>query len=313
LAITLRTQEMAGRIGLAAAAGGLAHMLYVVRVGGDFMHARLLLPGLFALCSGVAVVPFRLESAAKTWTVRALALVTCAWAALCAASLRVSPENEHGIGDERGWHARMAKLPNPYRIEHYQRFFFHSLAVDKKREIESACPSYGGAHGGEPCQRLAYLNTGGAGQLSDRKDKLPLAKETVPASVVAVVACHPLGIAGVVYGLSVNLADAYGLAEPFAARLLLAARRRPGHEKSLKTFWFAARYAADGTTSDRKVAAAKRVLACSRIRDLDAATREPMSLSRFARNVLLAFPLQALRVPEDPFVAERELCPRDSP
>ena len=29
---------------------GLADILYVVHVGGDYMHARLLLPGFFALC-----------------------------------------------------------------------------------------------------------------------------------------------------------------------------------------------------------------------------------------------------------------------
>jgi arabinofuranosyltransferase len=35
---------------------GVAHTAYVVRVGGDFMHARFLLPSLFAVLLPVAVV-----------------------------------------------------------------------------------------------------------------------------------------------------------------------------------------------------------------------------------------------------------------
>jgi arabinofuranosyltransferase len=37
-------------------AGGLLHALFVVRVGGDFMHARFLRPVTFAACMPVAVV-----------------------------------------------------------------------------------------------------------------------------------------------------------------------------------------------------------------------------------------------------------------
>src|SRR5664280_3562732 len=36
-------------------AAGLVDVLYVVHVGGDYMHARLLLPGLFSICLPVAV------------------------------------------------------------------------------------------------------------------------------------------------------------------------------------------------------------------------------------------------------------------
>jgi arabinofuranosyltransferase len=38
---------------------GIAHALYVIRVGGDFMNARLLLPSLFAFVIPAAVVPVR--------------------------------------------------------------------------------------------------------------------------------------------------------------------------------------------------------------------------------------------------------------
>ena len=37
---------------------GVVDVLYVVAVGGDYLHARLLLPSVFALCAPVAVIPW---------------------------------------------------------------------------------------------------------------------------------------------------------------------------------------------------------------------------------------------------------------
>jgi arabinofuranosyltransferase len=58
---TLRStgQGRALTVVLGFVAVGLASGFYVVRVGGDFIHARLLLPALFALLAPVAVVPLR--------------------------------------------------------------------------------------------------------------------------------------------------------------------------------------------------------------------------------------------------------------
>jgi arabinofuranosyltransferase len=49
----------------AFAVTALVHVIYVVKVGGDFMYARLLLPGLFAFAIPVAVVPARREYVAS--------------------------------------------------------------------------------------------------------------------------------------------------------------------------------------------------------------------------------------------------------
>ena len=40
------------------AAAGVADIRNVIAVGGDYLHGRLLLPGVFALCAPVAVVPW---------------------------------------------------------------------------------------------------------------------------------------------------------------------------------------------------------------------------------------------------------------
>ncbi len=72
-------------VGGALAAGGALSILYVVAIGGDYVHSRLLLPGLFGLLVPVAVVPLR--------RAHALGLATLAWAVVALAFLR-SPEDK---------------------------------------------------------------------------------------------------------------------------------------------------------------------------------------------------------------------------
>ena len=80
--------------------GAVVHGLYVTRVGGDFMHARLLLPTLFALVMPVTVVPVR---GGIRWAAVAVVLP---WAVVCGAHFRVdyvmTPE---GLTNERRFYA----------------------------------------------------------------------------------------------------------------------------------------------------------------------------------------------------------------
>lgn len=62
-------------VAVAFVVGGLAVLLFVVRVGGDYMHARLLLPGLIALFAPFAVVPIT-----RRWAWAGLVLP---WAVVC--------------------------------------------------------------------------------------------------------------------------------------------------------------------------------------------------------------------------------------
>jgi arabinofuranosyltransferase len=48
---------------LAFVVGGLLDATYTIRVGGDYFHARLLLPALLAFCAPVAVIPLRRAAA----------------------------------------------------------------------------------------------------------------------------------------------------------------------------------------------------------------------------------------------------------
>ncbi|MGH9012336.1 MAG: hypothetical protein ACRDZ1_00090 [Acidimicrobiia bacterium] len=80
--------------------GGIVHSVYIVRVGGDFMHARLLLPGFFAFAAPVAVVSLRRRYAA-------VALVL-PWAAVCLVSMRAysdlhEPHRNKVTVEDFGW------------------------------------------------------------------------------------------------------------------------------------------------------------------------------------------------------------------
>jgi arabinofuranosyltransferase len=72
---------------VACAAGGLVHLLYVARVGGDFMHARMVLPGLTAIIAPVAVTVF--DRRFVTYAVTAVVLV---WALVAIVALRSSQD-----------------------------------------------------------------------------------------------------------------------------------------------------------------------------------------------------------------------------
>ncbi len=71
---------------------GLVTGLYLVRVGGDFMQARLLLPALFMVCAPVAVIPIRRQTA--------LALAVVPWAVMSIATLRSGADQPRAFGPE---------------------------------------------------------------------------------------------------------------------------------------------------------------------------------------------------------------------
>lgn len=300
---------------------GLLHGLYVVRLGGDYMHARLMLPSLFGLLAPVAVVaPARLRSAAL------LGLLLVPWAALCAAELRPSPTppadpQRLQVYDKRGIYPG-----NPVTLDDY-------AAVEGKL-LESAAVKRLGPE--RPAGRGAYLR-----RLSEERraivldyspapgpavppgapvgDPVPLDSvrplEGLPANVVAFMG--GIGRTGYAAGPQVRIVDMHGLADPVASRLRLSRvrRLRPGHEKMLPRAWVLARFAepVPGGPSrlpvaPRRIAAARAALGCGRLGRILSATSAPLTPGRFLSNVVLAWRSRAFRLPANPVAAERELC-----
>ena len=257
----------------APVAAGLVSWLYVVRVGGDFMHARLLLPGLWCLLLPVLVLPLGGRSA------RAALAGTLAWAALCAVALRVpygGGIGPQGIADERGYYVVLSgHRPHPTRVEDYAGARYAALG-----------------------RRIRAEAVAGRRLLVAGPHTLPLASEVRHPAVVQV---YSLGIVGATAGPEVAVLDSLGLADPVAARLRLHARGRPGHEKSLPAEWVIARYAAAGGERDRRVELAavlmaRRALACGDLKVLEEAVQGPLTVSRFLENLRRAWHLTSLRI-----------------
>lgn len=271
---------------------GLVHALYVVRVGGDFMHGRLLLPSLFALLLPVAVV-----AGSRRWHAVLPAAVVLPWGLASALWLRppyfhTGPQphesiGSQGIADERGFYVRLARHPHPITLADYE-----------------VAPW---AQDGHALRRLA---AGSPRVLAGVTSMLPLAPG-VPADVVAVRS--NIGLTGYAAGHHVHIVDRLGLGDPIAARLRLAQRRRPGHEKELPDEWVVARFgprpgAGEADPLLPGVVAARAALGCGALAELLTAIEAPLTADRFLRSVGVSWRLTRLRFPADPVAAQAQLC-----
>jgi arabinofuranosyltransferase len=276
---------------LAPMLSALAHWLYIIRVGGDFMHGRLLLPGLFGFLLPLAtvVVPARVH---REWRVVALAGVA-GWAVACGLWLRVPYAGEGmpgpwGIADERGFYTHHMNMPNPIRIGDYLR---HPYVARVNQMLLSH-------------DRALFLDTGPEGLAF----AAPLASR-VPRSIRVVLGLTNIGVLGYIAGPDVRVIDRLGLSDPIASRLLLADRGRPGHEKLLPEAWIVARFG-DAEAAARFPGAREAALAltCGGLARLLRAMDGPLTPARFLANVRAAWALHRLRLPADPVAARERFC-----
>jgi arabinofuranosyltransferase len=301
---------------LSFALTGMLHITYVVRLGGDFMHGRMLLPGIFALCAAGATVRVSWRALPeRVWAgLTGLAfLYVLSWNWLCTTNLR--PEVwVHQILDERRWWSDTARSDHPTHLDDYKQHQFYQGPVWVKERIAEGCPAGMASLGDDItdlCKRFVLPDMMEE-PLRDHPEDRPFLKldpRAVPTQVVAVYAFRPLGVSSRVLGLRFNLVDSFGLADPLAARAELRERGRPGHEKSFPTVWLAAKYAHESATDDPRVALAKQALKCGALKQLHDATHAPLTLSRFLENIRLSYKLHKLRVPADPAEAVARFCP----
>jgi arabinofuranosyltransferase len=283
---------------VAVEVAALAHTAYVVRVGGDFMHGRFLLPSLFLLLCPVMAVPLL----GPAWrgvavTVGAAALV--AWCAVSALVLRpdyLGSVGPAGIADERSYWAAMAGKEHPVTLTDHGR--------------DSVIPY---------SDQVATLQDEGADVIVAQ---LPVATaETLvarvaPSSGGVVFAVGNAGFYGVAPGLAVRVVDGLGLTDPIGSHMEAPPPGRAGHEKQLPPAWLLARYGAPelatrttaGLPAAADVATARATLACGPVRELLEATNEPMSWGRFWDNLTGARSRTSLRIPAAPAEAHERFC-----
>jgi arabinofuranosyltransferase len=271
--------------------GGAAHALYIARVGGDFMHARLLLPGLFAVVMPVMVVPVRY---AVQWVTAAAVAV---WAVVCGVGLRVPyVMTADGLTDERAFYTLGSRRSNPVTADDFVNHPFHEDAVEARR-----------------------LRREGQRVLVWRPDYAAYNFATAPLrhdfDFPVAFSSNYVGVMGFVSGPDVYVADRMGLGDTVAARVALTSRGRPGHEKELPMAWVLGRVAdpaaplPDGVTR-AATEAARATLRCGDLHELHRATTDRLTPARFLRNLGVALRLHSFRVDRDPLLAESDLCGR---
>lgn len=279
---------------------GILHAVLMIRVGGDFMHARFLLPGTFAVLLPVAMV--RLQ---HRWHGLAL-IVFLQWVVLSGTMLRTPYQDRVdfeepalgggiGVANERAHYVGQANHPNPVGLADFN-------LPPRSVQLRRFAPD------------TVFVFIGTVPQLK------PFPAD--PASPERrVLKIQNIGRVSFAVGPSMYIADSNGLADPVFSRFAIDPRHRgrPGHEKhwsskDYATPWVLGRFAAldriDPDTFERidEARAAVEALQCGPLPGLLNAVRDPLDLPRFFHNVGLAPRLSRLRIPDDPFVARQVLC-----
>ncbi|MCQ9352698.1 hypothetical protein NQ015_07100 [Corynebacterium sp. 153RC1] len=230
----------------------LLHLLYVIRVGGDFMHGRMLLLPLFTLLLPVAVLPVALADAEglTRWRRYAPAFAWCAvagWAALVTLGVhghKWEPPSDLGelsVVDEREfwtWNTGRESGDAPMFA---QDFLAVPLVADYREQIAVGLE--------ENAAMLLSVRaeptfTPVEGQRADLDGVLytwlPVERGfTGPdlANTPLTVSMLNLGVTGMNAPLDVRVLDPMGLANPLAARQPRIEGGRIGHDKLLPTEW----------------------------------------------------------------------------
>jgi arabinofuranosyltransferase len=278
-------------ITLAPVSAALVYTLYIVRIGGDFMHARLLLPALFGFMLPVAIVQLR--------TLRVLAAVGLAaiWALICLLWLRVPYDfaGPHLLDNERGGWVQRTGSRNPVMLDDFAASWAQYGTDAKQRAAR-------GERVFQVVRSPAY----------ESSLTLPLAPDVKAKGVVAFPAIGQLAYAA---GTDVYVVDLLGLGDPIVSRVKVQANQVfwPGHNKLTDPSWAIARFAdptapiTDPALADR-VANARAAIGCGRLQELLRDTTGSPTPRRLLRSFQDSWVLTQLRFDRDPTVARAQLC-----
>ncbi|MGH4032824.1 hypothetical protein ACQB60_28260 [Actinomycetota bacterium Odt1-20B] len=278
---------------------GALSLLYVTRVGGDFMHGRMLLPGLFLLVLPLWAVPWSRAAGAAC-------VVVAVWAGCCLALWRpplVSPRGE--IWDTHVGYQRATRHLYPVsQREHAAR------PTKFRKEIAGALRTPAPQLVLEVEYNRRYLRLPlAARDQGERGERGERGEQGVPVAG----AIEFLGYGGVAVPLDGLAVDPLSLAYPLGAHMERSRTARAGHEKPVALEWMAADLADPAAPlppgiDPRGVAAARHALRCGPLRELQDSVRRPLTPARFWRNLTGSYARTTLRYPADPVAAEAALC-----
>lgn len=290
------TRLFGGRDGrnLVAVLVGVAAVLtgYVVRVGGDYMHARMLLVPTAMACLPFSMIPLPKRQDRRRWAIGLAGAFGC-WAAWAALGARAPvPEGFFGsaaIADQRDFYREFARADHPVTLEDWAR----SPSVRIGHQARDVAV----AGGDRLITAVGFTDVG-----------LPL-EQALPAGSGSFLYVDGIGAAGLAAGPEVTMLDYHGLAHPLASRMPpIEPRTVPGHEKALPPAWAQAE-AGMVATSDPGVSAAAKARRCGDAARVLEATDGSLTVGRFLSNLVGAPALTMVGIDEDP-VAALQSCPR---
>lgn len=276
---------------------GLILTVYALRVGGDFMHGRMLLAQVFLLLLPVSVLPLRLPRSGSALArggfgfVLVAWLATVGWALFAAGTTAITSGtkiSESGIVDERVYYVLNTGHDHPIRAEDYLDYpRMRAMVADIRRNPNGGLllnsPSFMFWYIAPPPQPIPE---GGAGHT---------------------VYFLNLGMTSMNVPLDVRVIDPMGLAYPLAAHSDRLVDGRIGHDKSLYSDWVVV----DTGMVDQKpwmpwfldekwVTQARTALSCDDTHALLVSTRDPLTFERFRHNLRNALYFAKYRIDRVP-------------
>ncbi len=274
---------------------GVLLTVYAVRVGGDFMHGRMLLTQLFLLLLPVAVVPIPVRAfAARDWSFAVLLVAllgTAGWSLYAASTTAITTGTKisaSGIVDERVYYVLNTGHDHPIRAEDYldyprMRAMVNDIANNPNGGLLLNSPSFTFWYLDPPPQPIPE---GGAGHT---------------------VYFLNLGMTSMNVPLSVRVIDPMGLAYPLAAHSDRLVDGRIGHDKSLYPDWVVV----DSGMVDihpwmpwfmdeKWVTQARTAMSCPETQALMISVRDPLTFDRFKHNLRNAMTFAKYRIDRVP-------------
>ncbi|MGD0881959.1 MAG: hypothetical protein ABSB09_10370 [Acidimicrobiales bacterium] len=281
---------------------GLVDLLYVVEVGGDYMHARLLLPAFFALCLPVYVGVGSLRGALVV-PVAGVAV----WSVVCAGWLRFVPPTITNltpqtvfISNERNSWITATGVPHPVTAADYA----HALSGEAGAVLARMARDVPRGQ-----QRLLVITNPFAP--IDPAAARP-AHSTLPFTLA--VNLPAIGVIGYLTGPDVYVFDEYSLANPIGTHTTILHHARPGHEKLIGPAWMLARFGVPGATavpsgpSPGSIASAREAISCDPLRAYLTAVTAPLTLSRALSDIGDSLGFTTMHYSADPTLAALQLC-----
>jgi arabinofuranosyltransferase len=285
--LSTRQRRRAITLVLACLTAGLLDALFIVRVGGDFYHARLLLFPLFLLLAPVALVPCR-KAFLGAWFV-------LPWAVVALVSLRSKDDDPRAMFTKRNpvtvadYFAFQGGLPLRWFDGRGLYFVFTKLPATPVpgrdpsiATLAIGATAYALGPGVYIQDMLGLADAFGAHLLLTRRTWLVGHEKPMPAPWVVAKLVVP-GSAVHAEDLTTHDPLIFPIDDP------------------------------DGQPFEDRVADARSALACGAIRELQEAIASPLTPKRFVANVLAAPRFWSLRVPPEPRVARAAFCEAAAP